>query len=84
MSPNDEVGGAARGATPTVVADGQNTTIDHQLEEKAAVPASALDKMLAILDDLSERMCKIESSQSGQVDRQHDDSAESSIFGSAL
>ena len=84
MSPNDEVGGAARGATPTVVVDGQNTTIDHQLEEKAAVPASALDKMLAILDDLSERMCKIESSQSGQVDRQHDDSAESSIFGSAL
>ena len=40
-----------RCATPTVVVDGQNTIIDQQMEEKSAVPASALDKMLAMLGD---------------------------------
>ena len=84
MSSNDEVGGVAREATPAVVVDGQNTIIGHQPEDKSAVPASALDKMLAMIGDLSERMCRLESLQSGQVDLQQHTSAESSIFGSAL
>ena len=85
MSPTERVGGAARGATLAVVDDGKKRTFDHLLEEKSAVPAAVvLDKMLAMLGDLSERMCRMETSQSGQVDPQRKDSAESSVFGSAL
>ena len=40
--------------------DGQKKAIDHQLEEKSAVPAAAaLDKMLVMLGDLSELMCRM-------------------------
>ena len=38
MSPAERVGGAARGATPAVVDDGQDNTIDHQLEESRQCP----------------------------------------------
>ncbi|KAI9918384.1 hypothetical protein PsorP6_011475 [Peronosclerospora sorghi] len=70
MSPTIRDGAEARGAKPAVVIDGQNTTFDHQLEEKSAVPENAaLEKMLAMLGDLSERMCRMESSQSRQVGR---------------
>ena len=60
MSPTERVGGAARGATPAAVVDGQTKTVDHQLEEKSAVPAAtALDKMLVMLGDLSELICRM-------------------------
>ncbi|CAI5744872.1 unnamed protein product [Peronospora destructor] len=83
MSPKDDFGGAAHQTAPAVVADGQDMT-DHNLEEKSAVPVAALDKIFALLGDLSERMRRMESSQTGQDDRQRKDSAELSIFGSAL
>ena len=55
MSPTERVVGAARIATPAVVVDGQTKTVDHQLEEKWAVPAAAaLNKMLVMLGNLSE------------------------------
>ena len=56
-------GGEDNGATPAVVADGQEMTDDHKLEEKSAEPLAALDKMLAMLGDLLERVCSMESSQ---------------------
>uniref|UniRef100_M4B219 Uncharacterized protein n=1 Tax=Hyaloperonospora arabidopsidis (strain Emoy2) TaxID=559515 RepID=M4B219_HYAAE len=65
MSPND-VGGDAHEDTPSVVADGQEMTNDHELKEKSAVPMAALDKMLSMLGDLSESVCRMESSQSAQ------------------
>ena len=58
-----------------MVGDGQDTTTDHQFEEKSAVPAAALDKMLALLGDLSERICRMELLQAGQVDRKRKGSA---------
>ena len=68
-----------------MVVDGQSKTVDHQLEEKSAVPAAAaLDKMLVMLGELSERMCRMESSQFEQVDRQRKDSIKSSVLASAL
>ena len=84
MSPKNRVAGAAQGATPAAVVDGRETTEDHQLEEKSAVPAAALDKMLAMLGDLTERMGRMESSQREQVGGQRMKSAESSVFGSVL
>ena len=68
MSPTERVGGAALKAKPAVVEDGQGLTIHPKLAEKSAVPAAALEKMLTRLGDLSERMGRMESSQSGQVD----------------
>ena len=60
MSPTERVGGAARGATAAVVGDGQTKTVDHQLEEKSVVhAAAALDKMLVMLGDLSELICRM-------------------------
>ena len=35
MSPKNRVAGAAQGATPAAVADGRETTEDHELEEKS-------------------------------------------------
>uniref|UniRef100_M4BS38 RxLR effector candidate protein n=1 Tax=Hyaloperonospora arabidopsidis (strain Emoy2) TaxID=559515 RepID=M4BS38_HYAAE len=83
MSPND-VGGEAHEATPAVVADGQEMTNGHELEENSAVRMVALDKMLAMLGDLSELVCGMELSQSAQGDQERKDSGESSIFNSAL
>ena len=54
MIPRERGGGKAREATCAVVVDGQDATIDYQLEETLAVTtAVALDKMLAMVDDLS-------------------------------
>uniref|UniRef100_M4B3J8 Uncharacterized protein n=1 Tax=Hyaloperonospora arabidopsidis (strain Emoy2) TaxID=559515 RepID=M4B3J8_HYAAE len=58
MIPND-VGGEAYGATPAVVADGQEMTNDHELEEKSAVPMMAFDKILPMLGDLSDSVCRM-------------------------
>ena len=67
-----------------MVTDGQEMTSDHELEEKSAVPIAALYKVLAMLCDLSELVCRMESSQSAQVDQERKDSEESSVFNSAL
>ena len=84
MSSNEGVGGAALKTTPAAVDDGQGLAIDPNLEEKSAVPAAALYKMIAMLGDLSKRMGRMESSQHGQVGGQRKESAESSVFGSVL
>ena len=67
-----------------MVVDGQVTTRDNQLEEKLAMPAAALDKMFAMLGDLTDRMRRMESSQHVQGDHYYNDSGEPSIFGSVL
>ncbi|CAH0516901.1 unnamed protein product [Peronospora belbahrii] len=50
-------GGRTKEAAPTVVIDGQDLNNDHPL----AVPAASLDKMLAMLYNLSERLGTMES-----------------------
>uniref|UniRef100_A0AAV1UBV1 Uncharacterized protein n=1 Tax=Peronospora matthiolae TaxID=2874970 RepID=A0AAV1UBV1_9STRA len=85
MGTKERDGGAARGAIPAAVVHIQKKTIEHQLEEKLAVPAAAAPGQ----DDrharnLSERMCMMESLDLEQVDRQRNDSLESSVFGAAL
>ena len=84
MSSKKRVVGAAQEGKPAMAVDGNVTTGDTQLEEKSAVPATALDKMLAMLGDLSDRMGRMESTQAGQVNRKSKDSEESSIVGSVL
>ena len=56
MSPTKRDAGAAYQAEPDVVTDGPNKTNDHYLEEKSAAPLGAMDQMLAMLGDLSDRM----------------------------
>uniref|UniRef100_A0AAV1V489 Uncharacterized protein n=1 Tax=Peronospora matthiolae TaxID=2874970 RepID=A0AAV1V489_9STRA len=73
MSPIKRVGGAAEPAAHTVVVD------DHHLEEKSAVPSEAIEKMLAMLGDLSERMNRMEVSQREQGGKNWQGSPESSI-----
>ncbi|CAI5727347.1 unnamed protein product [Peronospora destructor] len=84
MSPTERVGGAARGATPAVVTDGPNTADDHHLEEKSAAVVGAMDKVLTMLGDLSERMNRMEVSQKEQVSKHQKGSPGTSIFGSVL
>ena len=67
-----------------MVVDGQVTTRDNQLEEKLAMPAAALDKMFAMLGDLTDRMRRMESSQPVPGDHHYNDSSESSVFCSVL
>ena len=55
-----------------MVVDGPNKAIDDLLEEKSATPMGAMDQVLAMLGDLSERMNRMEVSQKeqGGKDRQ--------------
>uniref|UniRef100_A0AAV1TSQ0 Uncharacterized protein n=1 Tax=Peronospora matthiolae TaxID=2874970 RepID=A0AAV1TSQ0_9STRA len=73
MSPIKRVGGAAEPAAHTVVVD------DHHLEEKSAAPAEAIEKMLAMLGDLFERMNRMEVSQREQGGKNWQGSPDSSI-----
>uniref|UniRef100_A0AAV1UNP6 Uncharacterized protein n=1 Tax=Peronospora matthiolae TaxID=2874970 RepID=A0AAV1UNP6_9STRA len=85
MSLKKRVGGTALGATPAVVGDDRKKTTAHALLETLAVPAAAaLDKMLDMLGNLSERTFGMKSSKFEQVDRQRKKSSVSNIFGSAL
>lgn len=84
MRPTERVADPARGAERALADDGQVTTDVAMTEEKSAVPAAALDKMLAMLGDLSKRLCRIESSQVDNGERQCKDCAESSVFSSVL
>ena len=84
LSPTDRIGDAAETAAPADVIDSSERATDHIHEEKSGVLEAALVKVLAILGDLSERMCRIEYSKSGQVRRHRKDSAESSVFDSIL
>ena len=72
------VGGVAEQAVPTVAADDLNKVDGHHLEEKSAAPETALDKVLAMLRDLSDRMNRMEVSQREQAGGRRKDSAESS------
>ena len=58
------------------------TGLSTNLEEKSAAPMAAMDKMLAMLGDLSERMDRLEISQV-QAGEKHNGSTKS-IFGLAL
>uniref|UniRef100_A0AAV1VC45 Uncharacterized protein n=1 Tax=Peronospora matthiolae TaxID=2874970 RepID=A0AAV1VC45_9STRA len=73
MSPSKRVGGAAESAAHTVVVD------DHHLEEKSAALSEAIEKMLAILGDVSERMNRMEVSQREQGGKNWQGSPESSM-----
>lgn len=83
MSPSKRVAGAADQAAPAVVVDGSNMATDDPLEEKSAAPMGAMDQVLAMLGDLSERMNRMEVSQKEQGGKDRQGSPES-IFGSAL
>ena len=80
MSPTERVGGLAQGAKPAVVVDGQR---NHQFEEKSAAPLGAMDQMLAMLGDLSDRLNRMEVARDEQASKVQNGSPES-IFGSAL
>nr|CCA28076.1 conserved hypothetical protein [Albugo laibachii Nc14] len=81
MSPTDRIADAAKPAALSDVVDSSERATDHIHEEKSE---AALVKVLAMLGDLSERMCRMESSQSGQARQHRKDSAESSVFDSVL
>ena len=55
MSSKKRVDGTAQEDKPAVAVDGRVTTGDNQFEEKSAVPATALDKMLGMLGMRSNR-----------------------------
>nr|CCA24808.1 AlNc14C260G9788 [Albugo laibachii Nc14] len=82
MSPRDRIADAAKSAKPADVVDRSERTINLNNEEKLEVPEAALIKVLTMLEGLSERMCRMESSQSGQARWHRKDSAESSVFDS--
>jgi hypothetical protein len=66
-----------------VVTDDPNKTDDHYLEEKSAAPVGAMYQMLDMLEDLSDRLNRMEVAQNEQVRKNQKRSLES-IFGSAL
>ena len=69
MSPNTRVGGAGRQDATAVAIEDPNRVDDHHLEEKSASPETGMDKVLAMLGDLSERMNRMEVSQREQSGR---------------
>ena len=81
--PNERNAGAAAQAGPVVVTDGHNKAANNHLEEKSAAPVGAMDKVLAMLGDLSKRMNLVEVSQKKQVGKSLKGSPES-IFCSSL
>ncbi|CAI5703654.1 unnamed protein product [Peronospora effusa] len=84
MSPTERVVGKPKQAMPNVAVGDPNRVNDDHLEEKSAVPDAALGKVLAMLGDLSDRLNRIEVSQKEHDGGHRKDSAESSVFGSAL
>ena len=66
MSPTKRVSGAADQAAPAVIVGGSNKATDGHLL-KSAAPKGAMDQVLAILGDLSERMNRMEVSKKEQV-----------------
>ena len=83
MSPKKRDARSAAQAGPAVVVDGPNRTDNNHLEEKSTVPVGALDKVLAMLGGLFERINRMEVSQKEQASKGQKGSPES-IFGSAL
>ena len=84
MSPTKCVGGAAKQAAPIVVVGDLKRDDGHHLKEKSAAPAMALDKVLAALGYIFDRMNWMEYSQKEQGGRIRNDSEEASTFNSAL
>ena len=84
MSPSKHDVGAAKQTEAVVVIDGPNKVDVHQIEEKSAAPVTAMDKVLAMLEDLSERMNRMKVSEKEQIGKHQKGSSESSIFGSFL
>lgn len=85
MSPKNRKIDAAHAVPRAEEIDSHNNAVDGRvMEEKSRVPETTQDKMMALLVDLSERMVRMESSQSEQKDHQRKDSMESSVFGSAV
>ena len=83
MSPSERDAGAAAQARPVVVTDGPNMAANNHLGEKSAAPVGAIDKVLDMLRNLSERMNRMEVSQKEQVVKDQKGSPKT-IFGSAL
>ena len=83
MSPREHDAGEAAQDEPVVVTDGPNKAANNHLEEKSAAPVGAMDKVLAMLGNLSERMNRMEVSQKEQVGEGQKGSPES-IFGLSL
>uniref|UniRef100_A0AAV1U801 Uncharacterized protein n=1 Tax=Peronospora matthiolae TaxID=2874970 RepID=A0AAV1U801_9STRA len=83
MSPKKRDAGADYQAGPVVVTYGSNKTDNHHLEEKSAASVRAMDQMLAMLGDLSDRMNRMEFARTEQASKDQKGSPES-IFGSVL
>nr|CCA25610.1 AlNc14C307G10457 [Albugo laibachii Nc14] len=80
MSPTDRIADAEKPAAPTDVVNSDERATDHIHDEKSEVPEVALAKVLAMLGDLSERMCRMEFSQFGQARRHRKDYADFKRF----
>ncbi|CAI5723649.1 unnamed protein product [Peronospora farinosa] len=75
--------GAAAQAKPTKVTDSFNKTAEEQLEEKPAAPIGAMEKLIRMLGDISERLNRLESSQKEHAGKNVKGPSES-LFGSVL
>ena len=73
--------GAGQEDKPAVAVDGHVMTGDNQLNEKSVVPATTLNKILAMLGNLSDRMGTMESTQAEQVNCNSKDSEKLSSYG---
>ena len=69
MSSTKSDEGAADHAAPVVVVDGQAMADNDHLEEKPAAPLAAINILLVMPRDLSERMNRMEVSQREQSGR---------------
>ena len=77
MGPIERDAGVAAQPGPVVGTDDPNKAANNHLEEKSATPMEAMDKMLAMLGNLSERMNRMEVSQKEQVGKGQKGSPES-------
>ena len=83
MSPNKRDGGAANQDAPNVITDIPKEVVDHHLNTRSTAAMAAMDKMLAMLGDISQHMNRMKVSQREQAGKKSNGSPES-IFGSVL
>uniref|UniRef100_A0AAV1U717 Uncharacterized protein n=1 Tax=Peronospora matthiolae TaxID=2874970 RepID=A0AAV1U717_9STRA len=79
MRPTKRDDGADKRAAHVVVVDDQVKNGDDHLERKSAAPLAAINQMLVMLGDLSERMNRIDVFQREQTNKRWEDSPESSV-----
>uniref|UniRef100_A0AAV1TDD3 Uncharacterized protein n=1 Tax=Peronospora matthiolae TaxID=2874970 RepID=A0AAV1TDD3_9STRA len=79
MSPTKRDDGAAKRAAHVVVVDDQVKNGDDHLEEKSAAPLAAINQMLVMLGDLSERINPIKVFQGERTNKHWEDLPELSV-----